>query len=98
MYCPARHVGTRKVPFAFMSASVSSVRNEPCSIESIPAFTADRAARSPCTCAAVLRFKRWASTGFYRVLSAIGDTRITAGSADYRLVSRPVLEALREMR
>jgi glycosyltransferase involved in cell wall biosynthesis len=44
------------------------------------------------------RFKRWASTGFYRVLGAIGDTRITAGSADYRLVSRPVLEALREMR
>ena len=44
------------------------------------------------------RFKRWTSTGFYRVLSAIGDTRITAGSADYRLVSRPVLEALREMR
>lgn len=44
------------------------------------------------------RLKRWTSTGFYRVLSAIGDTPITAGSADYRLVSRPVLEALREMR
>jgi dolichol-phosphate mannosyltransferase len=44
------------------------------------------------------RFKRWTSTGFYRLLSVIGDTRITAGSADYRLVSRPVLEALREMR
>ena len=44
------------------------------------------------------RSKRWASTGFYRLLSVIGDTRITAGSADYRLVSRPVLEALREMR
>ncbi len=44
------------------------------------------------------RFKRWTSTGFYRLLSAIGDTQVTAGSADYRLVSRPVLEALREMR
>ena len=44
------------------------------------------------------RFKRWTSTGFYRLLSVIGDTRIISGSADYRLVSRPVLEALREMR
>lgn len=44
------------------------------------------------------RFKRWTSTAFYRLLSVIGDTEITAGSADYRLVSRPVLEALREMR
>jgi len=44
------------------------------------------------------RVKRWTSTGFYRLLSAIGDTQITADSADFRLVSRPVLEALREMR
>ena len=44
------------------------------------------------------RLKRWTSTAFYRVLSAIGDTRITAGSADFRLLSRPVLAALREMR
>src|SRR6266403_4909737 len=44
------------------------------------------------------RFKRWTSTGFYRLLSAIADTPIPAGSADYRLVARPVLEALREMR
>lgn len=43
-------------------------------------------------------FKRWTSTAFYRVLSVIGDTQLTAGSADYRLVSRPVLEALRGMR
>jgi polyisoprenyl-phosphate glycosyltransferase len=43
------------------------------------------------------RFKRWTSTSFYRLLSAIGDTQIVAGSADYRLLSRPVLEALREM-
>ena len=43
-------------------------------------------------------FKRWTSTAFYRLLSAIADTPITAGSADYRLLSRPVLRALREMR
>ena len=43
------------------------------------------------------RFKRWTSTGFYRVLSAIGDMPIIAGLADYRLVFWPVLEALREM-
>src|SRR6267142_4132764 len=40
-------------------------------------------------------FKRWTSTAFYRLLSAIGNTRITAGSADYRLLTRPVLQALR---
>ena len=40
------------------------------------------------------RVKRWTSTGFYRLLSAIGDTQITADSADFRLVARPVLEAL----
>jgi dolichol-phosphate mannosyltransferase len=44
------------------------------------------------------RWKRWTSTGFYRLLRGIGDTRMTAGSADYRLISRPVLDALREMR
>ena len=44
------------------------------------------------------RFKRWTSTAFYRLLSVIGDTAITAGSADYRLLSRPVLAAVREMR
>jgi polyisoprenyl-phosphate glycosyltransferase len=44
------------------------------------------------------RFKRWTSTAFYRLLSVIADTQITAAAADYRLVARPVLEALREMR
>jgi len=43
-------------------------------------------------------FKRSTSAAFYRMLSVIGDTAITAGSADYRLLSRPVLTALREMR
>jgi dolichol-phosphate mannosyltransferase len=44
------------------------------------------------------RLKRWTSTAFYWLLSVIGNTRITAGSADYRLLSRPVLDALRQMR
>lgn len=43
-------------------------------------------------------WRRWSSTGFYRLLGGIGDTRMTAGSPDYRLLSRPVLDALREMR
>jgi glycosyltransferase involved in cell wall biosynthesis len=44
------------------------------------------------------RFKRWASTAFYRLASTIADTPITFGSADYRLLSRRVVDALREMR
>jgi dolichol-phosphate mannosyltransferase len=44
------------------------------------------------------RLKRWSSTAFYQLLSAIADTRIGAGSADYRLLSRRVVEALRDMR
>ena len=44
------------------------------------------------------RFKRWSSAAFYRLLGTIGNTAITAGSADYRLLARPVLEALRRMR
>ena len=55
-------VGTRNVPFVFIRASVSSVRKEPCSIESTPALIADRAARSPWEWAAVLRSRRWASS------------------------------------
>jgi dolichol-phosphate mannosyltransferase len=43
------------------------------------------------------RFKRWTSAAFYRLLSVIGNTPLTTGSADYRLLSRPVLEALRRM-
>jgi hypothetical protein len=44
------------------------------------------------------RFKRWTSTAFYRLLSAIADTRITPRSADYRLLSRRALDALGTMR
>ena len=44
------------------------------------------------------RVKRWTSRAFYRLLSGISDTPITDGSADYRLLARPVLHALRGMR
>ena len=44
------------------------------------------------------RVKRWTSAAFYRLLSRISDTPITDGSADYRLLARPVLDALRGMR
>ena len=44
------------------------------------------------------RVKRWTSRGFYRLLARIGDTPLTDGSADYRLLARPVVEALRRMR
>jgi glycosyltransferase involved in cell wall biosynthesis len=44
------------------------------------------------------RFKRWTSAAFYRLLATIADTPITAGSADFRLLSRPVVDTLRQMR
>ena len=43
-------------------------------------------------------FKRWTSTQFYKLLNRIGDTRVTPGSADFRLLARPVVEAMRSMR
>jgi dolichol-phosphate mannosyltransferase len=44
------------------------------------------------------RFKRWTSAAFYRFLSVIADTRIPAGSADYRLLSRRAVDAIGAMR
>jgi len=46
----------------------------------------------------VSAFKRWTSAAFYRLLGTIGTTRITAAAADYRLLSRSVVQALRQMR
>jgi len=46
----------------------------------------------------VSRFKRWTSDQFYRLINRIGDTHILPGSADFRLMARPVVEALRNMR
>jgi dolichol-phosphate mannosyltransferase len=42
-------------------------------------------------------FKRWTSTQFYSLLNRISATRVTPGSADFRLLARPVVDALRSM-
>ncbi|NPV56964.1 MAG: glycosyltransferase family 2 protein [Anaerolineae bacterium] len=42
-------------------------------------------------------FKRWTSTAFYRVLNRLGDTNVLPGGADFRLLSRPVVQALQGM-
>jgi len=41
-------------------------------------------------------FKRWTSDTFYKLLNKIGDTKIAPGAADFRLITRPVLESLRK--
>ena len=43
-------------------------------------------------------FKRWTSAQFYKLLNRIGDTRVVPGSADFRLLARPVVDAMRSMR
>jgi polyisoprenyl-phosphate glycosyltransferase len=43
-------------------------------------------------------FKRSTSALFYRFLNQIGNTRILPGSADFRMLARPVVQALRSMR
>lgn len=42
-------------------------------------------------------FKRWTSSTFYRLINHIGSTQITPGAADFRLLTRQVVEALRSM-
>jgi len=42
-------------------------------------------------------FKRTSSSAFYSLLNRIGDTRIIPGVADYRLMSRQVVDALKQM-
>ncbi len=42
-------------------------------------------------------FKRHTSDWFYRFINRIGETRILPGTADYRLLSRQVVEALKQM-
>src|SRR5205814_532847 len=39
--------------------------------------------------------KEWSSAAYYRVLSALSDTDIKAGAADFRLLDREVVDALR---
>jgi dolichol-phosphate mannosyltransferase len=43
-------------------------------------------------------FKRWTSALFYWLLNRLGSTRIVPGAADFRLMSRSVVEAVRGMR
>lgn len=43
-------------------------------------------------------FKRWSSEQFYRLINRIGDTQVLPGAADFRLLRRPVVLALRQMR
>lgn len=43
-------------------------------------------------------FKRWTSASFYWLINRLGETRITPGSADFRLLSRPVVDGLKQMR
>jgi len=42
-------------------------------------------------------WKRWSSTGFYRLLNWISETKLFPGSADFRLMSRQVVASLRQM-
>jgi glycosyltransferase involved in cell wall biosynthesis len=43
-------------------------------------------------------FKRWTSSIFYRTLNWISDTKIVPGAADFRLLSRTVVDSLKDMR
>ena len=43
-------------------------------------------------------FKRWTSQVFYSLINRLGNTHILPGGADFRLMSRTVVEALCEMR
>lgn len=42
-------------------------------------------------------FKQWTSRTFYKFINWIGDTDITPGGADFRLMSRTVVDALNSM-
>ena len=42
-------------------------------------------------------FKKWTSESFYRLLNLISGTHVLAGGADFRALSRQVVEALKSM-
>lgn len=44
------------------------------------------------------RFKQETSSLFYHLINRIGDTKILPGAADFRLMSRAVVEGLKQMR
>ena len=43
------------------------------------------------------RFKRWSADAFYRLLARIGDTAAPRDAGDFRLMSRPAVEALNQL-
>jgi glycosyltransferase involved in cell wall biosynthesis len=43
-------------------------------------------------------FKRFTAAGFYRVMAWLSDTAVPRDTGDFRLIARPVLDALRQMR
>jgi polyisoprenyl-phosphate glycosyltransferase len=43
------------------------------------------------------RFKRASGAGFYWLINRLGETRIPEGAADFRLLSRPAVDALRQL-
>ena len=42
-------------------------------------------------------FKKWTSGGFYKILNLISGTRVLPGAADFRAMSRQVVDALKAM-
>jgi len=44
------------------------------------------------------RFKRQTASLFYRLINRIGETQVLPGGADFRLMSRPVVDGLKQMR
>jgi glycosyltransferase involved in cell wall biosynthesis len=42
--------------------------------------------------------KRFTAAGFYRVMAWLSDTAVPRDTGDFRLIARPVLDALRQMR
>src|SRR5512137_2210249 len=42
-------------------------------------------------------FKKWTSAAFYRFINNISGTRILPGTADFRALTRPAVDALKSM-
>jgi dolichol-phosphate mannosyltransferase len=42
-------------------------------------------------------FKKWTSAAFYRFINVISGTRVLPGTADFRALTRPAVEALKSM-
>ena len=42
-------------------------------------------------------FKKWTSASFYRFINAVSGTRVLPGTADFRALTRPAVDALKSM-